>query len=89
MKIIQGLCATLLLIALSSCDAHREFRYSHEVCDILCTDGKVVRYEDMVSQERSRLQLSSMSIRAKTGQAQAMPSISGIYSRRLIVTASA
>jgi hypothetical protein len=53
MKIIQGLCATLLLVALSSCDAHREFPdTAMKSCDILCTDGKVVRYEDMVSQEK-------------------------------------
>jgi len=51
MRILQIICATLLTLAFVSCDDHREFPdTAMKTCDILCTDGKVVRYEDMESQ---------------------------------------
>ena len=40
-----------MMVAMTSCDEHREFPdTAMKTCDILCTDGKVVRYEDMESQ---------------------------------------
>lgn len=40
-----------MMVAITSCDEHREFPdTAMKTCDILCTDGKVVRYEDMKSQ---------------------------------------
>lgn len=51
MKILYSLCAALMMAAMTSCDEHREFPdTAMKTCDILCTDGKVVRYEDMESQ---------------------------------------
>ena len=40
-----------MAVVLVSCDEHREFPdTAMKTCDILCTDGKVVRFEDMESQ---------------------------------------
>lgn len=40
-----------MAVAFVSCDEHREFPdTAMKTCDILCTDGKVVRFEDMESQ---------------------------------------
>lgn len=51
MKIIHYLCAALMAVAFVSCDEHRDFPdIAMKTCDILCTDGKVVRFEDMQSQ---------------------------------------
>ena len=51
MKILRSICAALMSVALVSCDEHREFPdTAMKTCDILCTDGKVVRFEDMESQ---------------------------------------
>ena len=51
MKILHSICAAIMAIALVSCDEHREFPdTAMKTCDILCTDGKVVRFEDMESQ---------------------------------------
>ena len=51
MKIIHFLCAALMAVAFVSCDEHRDFPdTAMKTCDILCTDGKVVRFEDMQSQ---------------------------------------
>lgn len=50
MKIIQMICAVFMTAAMISCDEHRDFPdTAMKTCDILCTDGKIVRYEDMVS----------------------------------------
>ena len=51
MKIIHYICAALMAVAFVSCDEHRDFPdTAMKTCDILCTDGKVVRLEDMQSQ---------------------------------------
>jgi len=51
MKILHTICAALMAVACISCDDHREFPdTAMKTCDILCTDGKVVRLEDMQSQ---------------------------------------
>ena len=51
MKIIHYLCAALMAVAFVSCDEHRDFPdTAMKTCDILSTDGKVVRFEDMQSQ---------------------------------------
>lgn len=40
-----------MAVAFVSCDEHRDFPdTAMKTCDILCTDGKVVRYDDMASQ---------------------------------------
>ena len=46
MKLLHTICAALMTVAITSCDEHREFPdTAMKTCDILCTDGKVVRYE--------------------------------------------
>lgn len=51
MKIKNILYAALMMLSVTSCDEHREFPdTAMKTCDILCTDGMVVRYEDMKSQ---------------------------------------
>ena len=51
MKIIHYICAALMAVAFVSCDELRDFPdTAMKTCDILCTDGKVVRFEDMQSQ---------------------------------------
>ena len=51
MKILHSICAALMAVAFVSCDEHRDFPdTAMKTCDILCTDGKVVRFEDMQSQ---------------------------------------
>ena len=51
MKTIHSICAALMALAFVSCDEHREFPdTAMKTCDILCTDGKVVRYEEMEAQ---------------------------------------
>lgn len=48
-KILHSVvCAALAIVSLASCDAHRDFPdTAMKVCDILCTDGKVVRMTDV------------------------------------------
>ena len=47
MKLLHTICAALMMVAITSCDEHREFPdTAMKTCDILCTDGKVVRYEE-------------------------------------------
>ena len=54
MKILHTIYAALIMLAIASCDEHREFPdTAMKTCDILCTDGKVVRYEDMKSQGKT------------------------------------
>ena len=49
MKIFHTICAAVMAATISSCDAHQDFPdTSMKIGDILCTDGKVVRYEEMV-----------------------------------------
>ncbi len=51
MKIKNILYAALMMLSVTSCDEHREFPdTAMKTCDILCTDGMVVRYEDMKNQ---------------------------------------
>ena len=51
MKLIHYICAALMAVAFVSCDEHRDFPdTAMKTCDILRTDGKVVRFEDMQSQ---------------------------------------
>ncbi len=51
MKIKTIIYAALMMLSITSCDEHREFPdTAMKTCDILCTDGKVVRYQDMESQ---------------------------------------
>lgn len=53
MKILHTLYAALLAVTISSCDEHREFPdTAMKTCDILCTDGKVVRFDEMESQNK-------------------------------------
>ena len=48
MKIRLTILASIMTMAFVSCDEHREFPdTAMRTCDILCTDGNVVRYEDM------------------------------------------
>ena len=58
MKILHILSAALatigLAVSLSSCDEHIEFPdTAMKTCDILCTDGEIVRYDDMVSRGKT------------------------------------
>ena len=54
MKILNIICATLMTVAFASCDEHRDFPdTAMKTCDILCTDGKVVRFEEVKSQNKT------------------------------------
>ena len=54
MKILHIICATLMGVAFASCDEHRDFPdTAMKTCDILCTDGKVVRFEEVKSQNKT------------------------------------
>lgn len=54
MKILNIICATLMAVAFASCDEHRDFPdTAMKTCDILCTDGKVVRFEEVKSQNKT------------------------------------
>src|SRR5574344_1728901 len=58
MKILHTLCTALAVVSmavtLSSCDEHIEFPdTAMKTCDILCTDGEIVRYDDMVSKGKT------------------------------------
>ena len=50
MKIFHTICAAFMAATIASCDAHQDFPdTSMKIGDILCTDGKVVRYGKMKS----------------------------------------
>lgn len=54
MKILHSLIAALTMVAVTSCDSHIEFpETGMKTCDILCTDGEVVRYYEMESQGKT------------------------------------
>ena len=54
MKIFYSLYAVVLTATIASCDAHQDFPdTSMKICDIVCTDGEIVRYEDMKAQEKT------------------------------------
>ena len=54
MKIFHTICAAFMAATIASCDAHQDFPdTSMKIGDILCTDGKVVRYEKMKAQEKT------------------------------------
>ena len=54
MKILNIICTTLMAVAFASCDEHRDFPdTAMKTCDILCTDGKVVRFEEVKSQNKT------------------------------------
>ncbi len=54
MKILNIICATLMAVAFASCDEHRDFPdTAMKTCDILCTDGKVVSFEEVKSQNKT------------------------------------
>ena len=77
MKLLHTICAAFIMVAITSCDEHREFPdTAMKTCDILCTDGKVVRYEDMKSK--------AMNLRE-----QVMPFIFGTLRQKHTVTVSA
>lgn len=48
------ICATLAITSMTSCDEHREFPdTAMKTCDVLCTDGKVVRYDEVESKGKT------------------------------------
>ena len=50
MKIQHTISIAILALSLVSCDEHRDFPdTSVKTCDILCTDGEVVRFDDLSS----------------------------------------
>lgn len=58
MKLLHIILAALTLtgsaVTLSSCDEHIDFPdTAMKTCDILCTDGEIVRYDDMVSKGKT------------------------------------
>ena len=58
MKILNYIHATVAIIGiavtLTSCDEHIEFPdTAMKTCDILCTDGEIVRYDDVVSKGKT------------------------------------
>ena len=86
MKLLHTICAALMMVAITSCDEHREFPdTAMKTCDILCTDGKVVRYEDMKSQNTHSMYSSGVSPAATAvfdmwqyGQSAYIPSVAEI-----------
>ncbi len=50
-----------MAVAFASCDEHRDFPdTAMKTCDILCTDGKVVRFEEVKSQNKTPIAVVSM-----------------------------
>lgn len=50
MKMRDIIVLALLALSFVACDEHRDFPdTSMKTCDILCTDGQIVRFDDMVS----------------------------------------
>ena len=55
MKIFHTICAAFMAATIASCDAHQDFPdTSMKIGDIVCTDGKIVRYEDPGENTHSR-----------------------------------
>ena len=53
MKIQHTISIAILAISLVGCDEHRDFPdTSVKTCDILCTDGEVVRFDDLSSEDK-------------------------------------
>ena len=53
MKIQHTISIAILALSLVSCDEHRDFPdTSVKTCDILCTDGEVVRFYDLSSEDK-------------------------------------
>ncbi len=54
-KILSTAFATIgLAVTISSCDGHIEYPdTAMKTCDILCTDGQIVRYDEMVSKGKT------------------------------------
>ena len=58
MKIVKYIYAAVAIIGFAatmlSCDEHMDFPdTAMKTCDILCTDGEIVRYDDMVSKGKT------------------------------------
>ena len=54
MKITHFLYAALAAATITSCDEHRDFPdTAMKTCDILCTDGDIVRYEDVEKKHKT------------------------------------
>ena len=54
MKTLHVIIATLLATTFVACDEHRDFPdTTMKTCDILCTDGKIVRFNDLASGDMS------------------------------------
>ena len=53
MKIKHTISIAILALSLVGCDEHRDFPdTSVKTCDILCTDGEVVRFDDLSSEDK-------------------------------------
>jgi len=53
MKIQHTISIAILSLSLAGCDEHRDFPdTSVKTCDILCTDGEVVRFDDLSSEDK-------------------------------------
>lgn len=53
MKIQHTISIAFLALSLVGCDEHRDFPdTSVKTCDILCTDGEVVRFDDLSSEDK-------------------------------------
>ena len=53
MKIKHTIPIAILALSLVGCDEHRDFPdTSVKTCDILCTDGEVVRFDDLSSEDK-------------------------------------
>ena len=58
MKILHYIYAVLAVdgftVTLASCDGHIEFPdTAMKTCDILCTDGEIVRYDEVASKGKT------------------------------------
>ena len=54
MKTLHAIIAALLATIFVACDEHRDFPdTTMKTCDILCTDGKIVRFNDLASGDKS------------------------------------
>ena len=89
MKLLHTICAALMMVAITSCDEHREFPdTAMKTCDILCTDGKVVRYEDMKSQGKQPIAVVFHITRTMRHRELVMPFIFGTLRLKHTVTVS-
>jgi len=54
MKTLHVILAALLATTFVACDEHRDFPdTTMKTCDILCTDGKIVRFDDLASGDKA------------------------------------